>query len=182
MRWIVVFLLCVHSAAAAPNQWVGGSIGSEFAGGMNAGGLVLGGDYLYRLSSSDWFDSRASLRVGASSPVCYYNRTGSRTCRPGVLDGVGLSATMRIRRWFVSESSYQPFASVGFIVEWLRFSDDDLSGFSLPLTVGGGVTRSVGKVQVHATGQVNAGPGHFSGIGWRPVVGLGFSIGVLYSI
>ncbi|MBA3396323.1 MAG: hypothetical protein H0T89_27075 [Deltaproteobacteria bacterium] len=166
------------------DQGIGAAVGIAAGGRVTPGGLRIAGDYLYQLSSEDWFDGTASFTFGGGGAACYRDRMDLVVCNHGFTDGGAIEITAGVRRMFASQGKYRPFARAGVGVAIVRFGDDDVSGLAFPLHLGGGVRVAVDpRVAVVAQGEVVAGFGRFNrGLGWEPQLGFALTAGAEFRL
>src|SRR4051794_21089641 len=98
--------------ASAPadlhDQGIGASIGIASGGRSTAGGLRVGGHYLYQLTSSDWFDGTASFTFGGGDPACFRDRMNDFLCDHGLADGKAVEVAANVRRFFAGSGQFWP--------------------------------------------------------------------------
>lgn len=161
------------------DQSLGAAVGVATGGRVTPGGLRVAGNYLYQLSSQDWFDGTASFTFGGGDAACFRDRMDLVVCDHGYADGAGIEITAAVRRMFPGQGRYRPFARAGIGIAIARFGSDDVSGISLPLHLGGGVRARVDRrLGLVVQGELLAGIGRFSrGLGVEPQLGFAVTAG-----
>lgn len=176
------------SAASAGDdlgdQGVGVMLGVATGGRVTAGGLRITGHYLYQMSASDWFDGAAAFTFGGGDRACFRDRMDLVVCDHGLADGAAIELQAGVRRMFARQGRYQPFARAALGLSYVRFSDDDVSGFAVPLHLGAGLRARVASgVAVVAHGDFTAGIGRFGrGLGAEPQLGLAVTAGAEFRL
>lgn len=152
-------------------------LGAAMGGtGVSAGGVRVTGSYLYQLSSQDWFDGIASFTFGSAQAGCFRDRMDVFDCDHGLADGSALELAAGVRRMFAGQGVFRPFARAAIGISYTRFADDDVSGVSFPVHLGGGVRAKVAPgVALVGLTEVTAGFGHF-GRGLETEAQLGFAV------
>lgn len=196
-RRLVIPLLLAASVATADDavtatvtppdmsdQGIGAELGVAVGGRVTAGGLRLAGHYLYRLSDQDYFDGVASFTYGGGSAACFRDRMDSFLCDHGLADGGTVEVGANVRRFFGSKNDFWPFARAGIGVAIVRFQDDSVTGFAVPLHVGGGVRVEVEDgVAIVGEGALDLGFGLFNhSLGLEPQVGLAVTAGAEFRL
>ncbi len=174
-------------AVAPPDmtsQAIGGSVGLAIGGRDTPGGLALAGHYLYQLSDRDWFDGAAAFTFGGGGAACFRDRDNNFVCEHGALDGVELQLQAGVRRYFHGQGEFWPFAHASVGISYVRFHADDLTGFTIPLALGGGMRASVSpSVAVVVEAQLAVGVGWFShGLGTEPQLGAAVVAGAEFHL
>jgi opacity protein-like surface antigen len=166
------------------DQGIAAQIGLTGGGRVTPGGLRVAGHYLYQLSERDWFDGTASFTFGSGSAACFRDRQGGVVCSHGIADGTGVEVSANVRRVFAAQGAFRPYARVGVGIGLVRFSDDDVSGFAIPLHGGGGVRVKLSPaIAVVAEAELSLGFGSFNrDIGVEPQFGLGVTGGVEFRL
>ena len=166
------------------DQAVSAALGLAAGGRVTPGGLRINGHYLYQLSERDWFDGTASFTFGSGRAACFRDRTDQLVCNHGLADGAHVELSVGIRRLFAPQGAFRPFARIGVGIGVARFSDDDVSGFTIPLHGGGGVRVKVAPaIAIVAEGELELGLGSFGrGIGLAPQLGLAVTAGVEFRL
>jgi hypothetical protein len=165
-------------------QMLGADLGIATGGRVTPGGARLDGHYLYQLSDQDWFDGVASFTFGGGGAACFRDRSNMTVCEHGAVDGRGVEITASVRRWFAPRGKMRPFARLGVGVGIVRFSDDSLTGLSIPAHAGGGVRAAVSDdVAIVGQADLGAGIGLFGkGLGSQPQIGLAITAGVEFAL
>ena len=166
------------------DQAISVAAGAAIGGHVTPGGLRIAGQFLYQLSNEDWFDGGAAFTFGSGRPGCFRDRNNKVICTHGVAAGAGVELSASVRRVFAPRGAFLPYARVGVGLGLVRFSDDDVSGFTIPAHVGGGVRVGVSPgVALVAEGDFELGFGSFSrGVGSQPQLGLGIAAGVEFRL
>jgi hypothetical protein len=166
-------------ADAMPDQSLGAAMGLAGGGRVTPGGLRIAGHWLYQLSAQDWFDGTAAFTFGGGGAECYRDRMDFVICDHGFAEGRGVEIVAAVRRYFVPQGKYRPFARAGVGVSIVRFGDDDVTGLAIPLHLGGGVRAHLSKqVAVVALADLVAGIGRFNrGMGTEPQLGVAVTAG-----
>jgi hypothetical protein len=193
-RRLALVLACAASSAYADDavtappdmsdQGIGAEIGVAVGGRVTAGGLRLAGHYLYKLSDQDYFDGVASFTYGGGSAACFRDRSNSFVCDHGLADGGTVEIGANVRRFFGSRNDFWPFARAGVGIAIVRFQDDSVTGFAIPLHVGGGVRAEVSDgIAVVGEGALDLGFGVFNhALGLEPQVGLAITAGAEFRL
>jgi hypothetical protein len=152
------------------DQAIAAELGLAAGGRATPGGLRIAGHYLYQLSERDWFDGTASFTFGSGRAGCFRDRSDALVCGHGLADGAGAELSVNVRRLFVPQGAFRPFARAGAGLGIVRFGDDEVSGFAVVLHGGGGVRVKVApSIAVVADGDLGLGFGSFSrGLGFEP--------------
>jgi opacity protein-like surface antigen len=177
-------------ATAAPadddvgDQAISAELGVAAGGRVTPGGLRIAGQYLYQLSDDDWFAATASFTYGSGSAACFRDRGNAVVCQHGLADGAGLELQATIRHMLAPQGAFHPFVRLGVGLGVVRFSRDDVSGFTIPAHGGGGVRVAVAPgVAIVAEGELVLGFGSFSrGLGSQPQLGLAIAAGVEFRL
>jgi hypothetical protein len=176
------------------DQGLGAELGVAIGGRVTPGGLHLGGHYYYQMSADDWFDGAIGFTFGGGGAACFRDRTDAEICQHGVADGGAIEVAAAVRRMLppnggVFQSGAQarrwrPFVRLGLGVRYVRFGSDDVSGFAVPLFLGGGVRVAVsGNIAVLAQGEVDVGIATFNHrLGTEPQLGLVVTGGVEFRL
>lgn len=178
-RLIVVAMLAASSRAFAQappdmtDQAIGATIGLAGGGRVTAGGLRIGGHYLYQLSDTDWFDGTATFTFGSGAPACFRDRMDTFICDHGFVDGVAGELGANVRHFLEGHGDFWPYVRIGAGVALVRFSDDNVTGLGIPLHGGGGFRVNVADgVSVIAEAVLDVGFGFFGkGLGLEPQIG-----------
>jgi hypothetical protein len=166
------------------DQAISAQLGLATGGRVTPGGLRIAGHYLYQLSERDFFDGAAAFTFGSGRAACFRNRQDAVICNHGLADGAGVELAARIRRIFAPRGAFTPFAQLGIGVGVARFSDDDVTGLTIPLHGGGGVRASVTRfVAVVAEADLALGFGAFGNrLGYEPQVGFTVTAGAEFRL
>jgi hypothetical protein len=178
-------------AATAPalddtlaDQMISAEAGLVTGGRVTPGGLRIAGHYLYQLSDRDWFDGMAAFTFGSGQGGCFRDRQDMVICKHGVADGTGVEIAARIRRLLAPHNVFHPFAQLGVGLGLARFSDDQLSGFTIPLHAGGGVRVKVAPtMSLVVEDELEFGFGVFGrGLGIEPQLGFAITAGIEFEL
>ncbi len=166
------------------NQEIGANVGIQVdAVGLATGGLHVGGEYLYRLADSTWFDGEASFSFGGGGPSCYLGRDQNDVCNPGGVGGVGFQLAAAVR-WvlLVPKRRQDPlaYAKFGVAIHINTFPDDSVTGLGIPLLFGGGGRYRIGKgVSLMSEVDFLTGPAWYGkGIGTVGTLQIEMEVGV----
>jgi hypothetical protein len=195
-RYVIALLLVPSIAAAeAPGdrvpttdfddqQSIGADIGAAAGGNVTAGGLRVGGHYLYQLSDQDWFDGAANFTFGSGAAACFHDRMAKLVCDHGLAQGTELELAAGIRRIFAPRGQFQPFARALVGLGLVRFGGDNVTGFAVPLHLGGGVRTEVApSVSIVVQAELAVGFARFNqGIGTEPQFGVALSAGAEFRL
>jgi hypothetical protein len=129
--------------APVATQEIGARLGLRMGGRTTPGGFSVGGVYLYQLTDVLWSDSTVSLSVGGGGADCFRDRGDDIVCDHGQLDGVAGGAHSGLRLVQREKQGFVPYARATVGIEVVNFADDDVRGFSIPLTLGAGVRARV---------------------------------------
>ncbi len=166
------------------DQAIGAAVGIATGGRVTPGGLRIAGNYLYQLSSQDWFDGTASFTFGGRDAACYRDRMDLVICDHGYADGGAIEITAGVRRMFAAQGRYRPFARAGVGISVVRFGSDDVSGLAVPLHIGAGVRAHVERrLALVAQGELVTGIGRFTrGLGIEPQLGFTVTAGAEFRL
>lgn len=166
------------------DQAISVELGVAAGGRITPGGLRITGQFIYQLSDEDWFDGSASFTFGSGTAACFRDRQDAVICSHGPADGVGVELTASVRRMFAPQGVFHPFARAGVGLGLVRFSADDVSGFTIPAHAGGGVRVAVAPaIGLIVEGDLALGFGSFSrGIGSQPQLGLAIAAGAEFRL
>jgi len=161
------------------DQLIGGTIGVAAGGRTTPGGLHVTGHYLYQLSEQDWFDGIAGFTFGGGDAACFRDRSDTLLCDHDLAEGGSIELALGVRRMFLPQGRFRPFARVAVGGALVRFGGDDVSGAALVGHAGAGLRASVAPgVAVIALADVMLGVGAFSrGVGGEPQLGLAVTAG-----
>lgn len=172
------------SADDIGDQGVGAMTGVALGGHTTSGGLRVSGHYLYQLTSQDWFDGIASFTFGSGAAQCFRDRMDLVQCDHGVADGSAVEIAAGVRRMFAAQGAFRPFARAAIGLSYTRFSNDDVSGVSIPLHLGGGVRANVGGgVALIGLAEIELGLGRFGrGLATEAQLGLAVTAGAEFRL
>ncbi|MCG8420407.1 MAG: hypothetical protein MJE77_20940 [Proteobacteria bacterium] len=159
---------------------LGVHLGLTSGGRVTAGGLRIGGSYLYQLSAVDWFEGSIDFVIGGTSADCFTDRTGELLCNHGALSGRSGEISAGIRRFLTPQGSFTPYARVRLGLRAVSFSGDDLRGLAAVVIAGIGVRARVHElVSIGGGAIVDAGAGIFGrDLGTEPQFSLAIQGGV----
>jgi opacity protein-like surface antigen len=166
------------------DQGIAAELGLAAGGRVTPGGLRVTGHYLYQLSERDWFDGVASFTFGSGQAACFRDRQNALVCSHGLADGSAIEISVSVRRLFAPQGAFRPFVRAGVGVGLVRFTDDDVSGLTVPLHGGGGVRVAVAPaIAVVAEGELALGVGGFNrGLGGQPQLGFAVTAGAEFRL
>jgi opacity protein-like surface antigen len=185
---IAVLLAGAASARAeeppAAPQEIGAALGLEAGGRVSPGGFHLVGDYLYQLSEQDWFDSGLSITIGGGAAGCFRDRDDEFLCDEGIARGFAAEGFAGARRFFPGQGAFAPYARAGIGVRLVSFRGDEVTGFAIPLQLGGGIRARVAKgIAVVAGSELRLGVGWFDHeLGAEPQIGFALHAGVDFAL
>jgi hypothetical protein len=186
MRAFLVVMLLGGTALAEPAGMADREIGVRLGvglemGGVGAGGLRVGGAFLYRMSSDVWFDGEALFTFGSSDRICYLDRAAERVCEPGISSGSAFRLAAGVR-WVLNpeRAGFTPYLRGGVGLDLVTFSGDDIVGAGLPLWMGfGGRFHISSGVSLSVEANLTASLLLYGGgVGGAGSVGLGLLVGV----
>lgn len=162
------------------------AVGAGLAAGgrVTPGGLRVTGRFLYQLSDEDWFDGGASFTYGSGGAECFRDRVDMVVCNHGLTEGKGVELTASVRRVFPAQGAFRPYARVGVGLGYVRFSEDDVSGITVPAHVGAGVRLTMAPgIGFVVEGDLALGFGSFSRrVGSQPQLGIAIGAGVEFRL
>jgi hypothetical protein len=171
------------------DQGIGAQLGIAGGGRVTPGGLRIIGHYLYQLTSQDWFDGTAAFTFGSGDPACFRDRMDLTVCDHGLVDGFSAEVAANVRRFLGEARSTQskdlwPYARLGVGFAIIRFADDDVTGFGIPLHAGGGLRYTMSdRVAITAEATFDLGLGRFSqGLKIEPLIGGSVSAGAEFGL
>lgn len=166
------------------DQAISAELGLAAGGRVTPGGLRIVGRYLYRLSERDWFDGAASFTFGSGEGACFRDRQDDVICKHGLADGTGFELSASVRRMFAPQGSFRPFVGLGVGLGVVRFGDDDVTGFTIPLHASAGVRVQVASsVAIIGVADLALGIGGFNrGLGVQPQLGFAVAAGVEFRL
>jgi hypothetical protein len=168
--------------AGIGDREIGAELGLASGGKTTPGGLRVAGRFLYQLSGSDWFDGSVAFTFGSGGAACFRNRADVFTCAHGALDGFAGQLGGGVRRFVGGKQGFRPWVRVGAAARVLRFGDDGVTGFAVPLSVAGGIrVRVADNVAVGGEAAFEAGPA-WLGHGLGGELSLGFAVTALGEI
>lgn len=173
-----------EARAPTSDQAIGAQIGLAGGGDVTPGGLRIDGHYLYQLSANDWFDGVASFTYGGDRAGCYRDRMSTMVCDHGLTSGNGVEIAATVRRMFATSGAFTPFARVGLGVSIVRYAADDVSGFAIPVHLGGGFRAKVApSVAIVAQGELTVGVGAYThDLGAKSLFGMAFTAGAEFDL
>ena len=158
------------AASLVAEQELGAQLGFAAGGRVSPGGLLVSGDYLYKLAERDWFDASVGFSFGGNAPACFRDRQDNRLCDHGIADGFGMYVSGGVRRFLAVNKKFVPYVRAGLALRLSSFSSDAVTGLVVPLFIGGGVrARVTDGVSVVGHALVELGGGTFNkGVGLEP--------------
>jgi hypothetical protein len=170
------------STADVADREIGVQLGIASGGHTTPGGFRIGGRFLYQMSDVDWFEGLVAFTFGSSAASCFRDRADVYTCDHAALDGFSADFGVGIRRFFTGQSGFRPYARIAAAARVLRFGDDAVSGFGIPLSLGAGVrVRISDDVAVGGEATVELGPS-WLGRGLGAELQRGLAVGVTAEI
>jgi hypothetical protein len=166
------------------DQGVAATIGLAAGGRTTAGGLAIGGHYLYQMSDEDWFDGTATFSFGSGAAACFRDRDAQLICQHGLVDGASAEVAANVRHYLGGRGEFWPYVRLGVGVGIVRYSDDGLTGFTIPMHAGAGFRVSVAEgVAVIAEAALQIGIARFSrSLGVEPQLGASVMGGVEFRL
>ncbi len=173
-----------NAPADMTEQAVAAAIGIAAGGRATAGGLRITGHYLYQMNDTDWFDGTASFTLGSGAAGCFRDRNDSIVCDHGLGAGAGAEVRATVRRFFGGKDEFWPYARVGVGLGFVRFSDDEVTGLTVPLKAGGGFRVSVTSgISIIAEAMISVGVGFFTReLGMEPQLGGSVTAGAEFAL
>lgn len=174
------------------DQAIGVNVGIVTGSRVTAGGLRVDGHYLYQLADADWFDGTASFTFGGGDAACFRDRMNDFICDHGLADGKAVEVSAMVRH-FLSErrrasvgssGEFWPFVRAGVGARIVRFSDDEVTGFAIPLHAGAGLRVSLTEgLALTALAELELGFGWFNqSLGFEPQLGAAISAGAEFGL
>jgi hypothetical protein len=149
---------------------------------VTPGGLRVGGHLLYELSDTDWFDGEVAFTFGSGQAACFRDRSNTFVCEHGALDGFAGELGGGVRRFLSASQGFRPYVRAGLAARVLRFDDDGVTGFAIPISAGAGLrVRVSDSVAIGGEAALELGPG-WLGHGLGAQLERGFAIGALAEI
>lgn len=166
------------------SQEIGALLGVAMGGKVSPGGLAVEGRYLYRLSELDWLETGVHFSLGSGSKECFRDRQSAFVCEHGLLDGFAAEGSLGIRRYFVGQQQFRPYARAGLGLELVSYSGDEVSGVALPLYLGAGIRAEVAnRVLVVADATARGGVAFLNkSLGVEPNLSLSIAAGVEFTL
>jgi hypothetical protein len=178
-----------HAPPDLKDQAIGANLGVATGGRVTPGGLRVEGHYLYQLADSDWFDGTASFTFGGGDASCFRDRMNDFLCDHGLADGKGVEVTAAVRHFIsgarhMPAGKFWPFLRGGVGARIVRFSDDEVTGFAIPLHAGAGMRVSLTEgLALTALAELELGIGRFNqSLGWEPQLGASISAGAEFGL
>lgn len=187
---LIAFVVALAPAAAradepvAASQELGAALGVEAGGRTSPGGFHLLGDYLYQLSDQDWFDSGLSITIGGGGAGCFRDRDDDFLCDEGIARGFAAEGFAGVRRFFPGQGVFAPYARAAIGARLVSFRGDEVTGFALPVQLGGGIRARVASgIAVTVGSELRLGIGWFDReLGTEPQVGFAVHAGVEFAL
>ncbi|MEZ4365013.1 MAG: hypothetical protein R2939_01840 [Kofleriaceae bacterium] len=155
------------------DQEVGVGAAIAAGGDLTAGGVRVSGRYLYQLAEDDWFDGAVGFTYGGGGVGCV-DVAGELACDRGRLRGAAVEVTAGVRRRFTGRGRFVPHVRVAVGGRLVRFGDDDLGGFAIPVVAAGGIrVRVTPGIAIGAEAALESGIAWFGrGLGAEPQLGM----------
>jgi hypothetical protein len=168
----------------ASSQELGAALGVEAGGRTSPGGFHLLGDYLYQLSEQDWFDSGLSITIGGGAAGCFRDRDDDFLCDEGITRGFAAEGFAGVRRFFPGQGPFAPYARAALGARLVSFRGDDVTGFAVPVQLGGGIRARVASgIAVIAGSELRIGIAWFDRqLGTEPQIGFAVHGGVEFAL
>lgn len=176
MRSVCALVLLVPAVAAADDADGGAphpddaevalaaELGVTGGGGATAGGMRVGGHYLYRLAERDWFDGGVAFTFGQPGAGCGRVPPDGMACEHGLTDGFAGELSLGVRRDLPGQRGFVPFARAAVFGRVLRFASDDVTGIAGGLEGGVGLRAEVRRhLAVIAGAAASVGVAHLGG-------------------
>jgi hypothetical protein len=193
---VVAGVLGLHGSARAEDvvasnvpadvtqQAVAAAIGVAAGGSSTAGGLRVTGHYLYQMNDTDWFDGTAAFTLGSGAAGCFRDRADQIVCDHGIAAGAGGELAITVRRFLAGKDDFWPYVRAGIGLGIVRYSDDEVTGLTIPLRIGGGFRVSVTSgIAVIAEATFDAGIGFLSrDLGLEPQLGGSVTAGAEFAL
>jgi hypothetical protein len=166
------------------SQEIGAMLGVAMGGNVTPGGLAMEGRYLYRMSDLDWLETGVHFSLGSGDKECFRDRQSDFVCEHGLLDGFAAEGSVGLRRYFVGQQQFRPYARAGLGVELISYTDDDVTGVALPLYLGAGIRVEVAnRVLVLADATTRGGVAFLNqSLGVQPNFSLSIAAGVEFTL
>jgi hypothetical protein len=166
------------------SQEIGALLGVTMGGKVTPGGIATEGRYLYRLSELDWLESSVHFSLGAGGKECFRDRESTFVCEHGLLDGFAAEGSLGLRRYFVGQQQFRPYARAGLGLQLVSYADDSVIGVGLPLYLGAGVRVAVAnRVLVVADATARGGASLLGKeLGIEPNLSLTIAAGVEFTL
>lgn len=173
-----------EQSGAEATQELGARLGLAAGGRTTPGGFYLAGSYLYRLTDADWLDHTVGFSFGGRGAACFRSRDDELLCDHGMFDGFALEAAVGVRHYFETDDRFQPFVRGGVVLRGVFYTGDDLSGFAVPLWLGGGIRARVAeRISVIGEASLRTGFGIFGrDLGLEPQADLSIAAGAEFVI
>jgi hypothetical protein len=166
------------------DRGIAATAGVATGGRVTAGGLRVGGRFLYQMSADDWFEGHAAFTFGSGDPACFRDRADAFLCDHGLTDGFAGEVGGAIRRRLAVRGRYQPFVRAGIAARAVRFGDDGVAGIAFPVIAATGVSVAINDTTaVGAEAALEFGFGWFDrGLGTEPQLGLAVAAVVEFAL
>lgn len=153
---------------------LGAMVGLAIGGGNTPGGLRIEGNYLYQLSTDDWFDGGLAFTGAPASATCFRDREDELICDHGVADGAAIDLFAGVRRYLGAQQAFQPWVRPGVAARLAFFPDDDLTGVAVVAHAAAGVRARINDlIAVGGMAAVEAGGALFTrGLGAELQLGM----------
>ena len=162
------------ASEVAHDRELGARLGLTTGGVSTPGGLMVGGQYLYQLSDIDWFEAAVAFTFGGGGANCFRDRSDTFICRHGAIAGFAGEVAVGVRRFLRPQDAFTPYVRALVGARLVTFSDDEVRGLAIPLTVAAGVRAKVSElVSVGGDAALGFGLGFFNhDLGIEPQFGV----------
>ena len=157
---------------------LGATIGAAIATGrVTPGGLRVAGRYIYQVTDVDWFDFGLGFTFGSGDAGCMRDADDQLICDHGAAEGAAIDLFGGVRRFFGAQEGFRPWLRTGVGARLTHFADDELTGGSVVLSLGGGVRARIDdRIAVGGHAALELGAGVF-GNDYGAAVQLGMTVG-----
>ena len=166
------------------SQEIGVLLGLSMGGNLSPGGVAFEGRYLYRMTELEWLETGVHFSLGSGGEECFRDRSGTFVCEHGLLDGFSAEGSVGLRKYFVGQQQFRPYARAGLGLQLVSFADDDIRGVGVPAYLGVGVRVEVAnRVLVVADATMRAGVSFLNqDLGIEPNASLSVAAGVEFTL
>jgi hypothetical protein len=105
-------------------------------------------------------------------------------CDEGIAHGFAAEGFAGVRRFFPGQGVFAPYARAALGARLVSFRGDDVTGFALPVQLGGGIRARVASgIAVIAGSELRIGVGWFDReVGTEPQIGFAVHAGVEFAL